>query len=94
MGEIIKSYYNAGKRPPLYYYRDKDGREIDLIIYENNRLYPIEIKKSGNPGKTAIKHLDVLARTGLEVGEGRVICLVSDMVPIDQQNWYVPAWLI
>lgn len=94
VGEIIKSYYNAGKRPPLYYYRDKDNREIDLIIHENNILYPIEIKKSSNPGKSAIKHFSVLQNTGLEVGEGSVICLSSDILPIDQQNWYVPAWMI
>lgn len=94
VSEIVKSYYNAGKRPPIYYYRDKDNREIDLIIHENNILYPVEIKKSGNPGKDAIKHFSVLQNTGLEVGEGSVICLTSDFLPIDKQNWYVPAWLI
>ena len=51
VSEIIKSYYNAGKRPPLYYYRDKDQREIDLIIHENNTLYPIEIKKAAAPAR-------------------------------------------
>ncbi|MEX1029328.1 MAG: ATP-binding protein [Paenibacillaceae bacterium] len=94
VSEIIKSYYNAGKRPPIYYYRDKDNREIDLIIVENNKLYPIEIKKGSNPGKDAIKNFSVLQHTGLEVGEGSVICLSSDFLPIDKQNWYVPAWLI
>ncbi len=94
VSEIVKSYYNAGKRPPIYYYRDKDNREIDLIILENNKLYPVEIKKSSNPGKDAVKHFKVLQNTGLEVGEGSVICLSSDLLPIDKQNWYVPAWLI
>ena len=94
VGEIIKSYLNAGKRPPIYYYRDKGNREIDLIIHQNNILYPVEIKKSGNPGKDAIKHFSVLQNTGIEVGEGSVICLSSDFLPIDKQNWYVPAWLI
>jgi uncharacterized protein len=92
--EIIKSYYNAGKRPPLYYYRDKEKREIDLIIYENNKLYPIEIKKSGNPGKDAIKHFYLLQQTSLEVGEGSVVCLTEEFLPIDARNWYVPAWII
>ena len=94
VSEIIKSYYNAGKRPPLYYYRDKDKKEIDLVIYENNTLYPIEIQKSSNPGKDAIKHFNVLAKTGLPVGAGGVICLSSQLLPLDKQNWYVPAWLI
>lgn len=94
VSEIIKSYYNAGKRPPLYYYRDKDQREIDLIIHENDTLYPIEIKKSGNPPKEAVKHFSVLANTGLKVGNGAVICLASDVIPLDGKNWRVPAWVI
>ncbi len=94
VGEIIKSYYNAGKRPPLFYYRDKDNKEIDLIIEENNVLYPIEIKKSGTPTKTIIKQFRVLETTGLEIGEGSVICLSKDFLPIDKENWIVPAWLI
>ncbi|HEX3043194.1 MAG TPA: DUF4143 domain-containing protein [Bacillota bacterium] len=94
VSEIIKSYYNAGKRPPLYYYRDKDQREIDLIIHANNVLYPIEIKKSGNPSKDALRHFEVLSRTGLEVGSGSVICLSQDAIPLDEKNWAVPAWLI
>jgi predicted AAA+ superfamily ATPase len=94
IGEIIKSYYNVGKRPPLYYYRDKDFREIDLIIHENNTLYPIEIKKGSNPGKDAVRHFEVLGHTGLAVGEGNVICLSGELLPADENNWYVPAWLI
>ncbi|HVJ50589.1 ATP-binding protein [Desulfitobacterium sp.] len=94
VSEIIKSYYNAGKKAPLFYYRDKDQREIDLIIHENNTLYPIEIKKSGNPSKDAIRHFGVLEKTGLNIGNGCVICLASDFLPIDKKNWLVPAWLI
>jgi len=44
ISEIMKSYYNAGRRPPVYFYRDRDGNEIDLLIEENGTLYPIEIK--------------------------------------------------
>ena len=94
VSEIIKSYYNAGRRPPLYYYRDKDQHEIDLIIHENNTLYPIEIKKSGNPGRAAIKNFAVLATTGQNIGTGCVICLVKDLLPIDKNNWLVPVWLV
>ena len=60
VSEVLKSYYNAGKCPPIYYYRDTDGKEIDLIIEQNNTLYPIEIKKSANLQKDACKNFDVL----------------------------------
>ena len=58
--EIYKSYLNAGKEPPIFYYRDKDQKEIDLLIYQNGMLSPIEIKKAASPGKTAIKNFRVL----------------------------------
>lgn len=62
----------AGKRPPTYYYRDTDGKEIDLLLERNNTLYPIEIKKSANPKKNAIRNFAVLEKTGKEIGEGCV----------------------
>jgi len=104
--EIYKSYLNAGKEPPIYYYRDKDKKEIDLIIYENGALYPIEIKKSASPGKEAIKHFGVLepvtepekfgelSQTKIKIGNGAVVCMANDLLPIDAKNWYVPAWMI
>lgn len=104
--EIYKSYINAGKEPPLYYYRDKDKKEIDLLVYQNGILSPIEIKKAASPGKTAIKNFHVLepathkeAFKGveslkIEIGTGNVVCMINDLLPIDEKNWYVPVWLI
>ena len=92
--EILKSYYNEGKRPPVYYYRDTDNREIDLLLEENGILYPVEIKKSANPSKDAIKHFSVIENTNLLRGEGSVVCLYHDVMPIDKNNWIIPAWLI
>lgn len=104
--EIYKSYLNAGKEPPIFYYRDRDQKEIDLLIYQNGVLSPIEIKKAASPGKTAIKNFDVLkpvtqagAFDGLEslkveIGTGSVVCMANDLLPINEKNWYVPVWLI
>ena len=49
--EIVKSYFNAGKPVDLFYYRDIDKKEIDLLIAEGEKLYPIEIKKGKEPAK-------------------------------------------
>lgn len=104
--EIYKSYLNAAKEPPIFYYRDKDKKEVDLLLHYDGALYPIEIKKSASPGTEAVKHFKVLdpvnepERFGepeqykLEVGNGAVVCLANDLLPIDKKNWYVPAWLI
>ena len=104
--EIYKSYLNAGKEPPIFYYRDRDQKEIDLLLYQNGVLSPIEIKKAASPGKTAIRNFDVLqpaaraeAFGGLEslkveIGTGSVVCMANDLLPVDEKNWYVPVWLI
>ena len=104
--EIYKSYLNAGKEPPIYYYRDKDQKEIDLLIYQNGVLSPIEIKKAASPGNTAIKNFRVLEpiRTAgniggldtlkVEIGTGSVVCMATDLLPVNEKNWYVPVWLI
>ncbi len=104
--EIYKSYLNAGKEPPVFYYRDKDKKEIDLLLYQNGSVCPIEIKKAASPDKKAIKNFKVLEpvkepeRFGeisglkIDVGTGNVICMSRDLLPIDKNNWYVPAWVI
>lgn len=102
--EIYKSYLNAGKEPPLFYYRDKDQNEIDLLLYQNGTLSPIEIKKAASPAKSAIKNFRALEPVThdsrldkalkVDIGTGSVICMASDLLPVDEKNWYVPAWLI
>ena len=94
ISEIMKSFLNEGKRSPIFYYRDTDGKEIDLLIEQNDTLYPIEIKKSANPGKDAARHFGVLKKTGKQIGAGAVVCMTADLLPLDSQNSYVPIWLI
>ncbi|MCH4887222.1 ATP-binding protein [Acidaminobacter sp. JC074] len=94
VSEIIKSYLNAGRRPPIFYYRDSDQKEIDLIIEENGLLQPIEIKKSGQPKSNSGRHFKILDKTGKEHSKGNIICMCDDLVPINKENWAVPVWLI
>ncbi len=60
----------------------------------NGTAYPIEIKKTGNPGRDAVKNFGVLENSGNVVGEGAVVCLYNKVLPIDKNNWIIPAWLI
>lgn len=92
ISEIIKSYTNHGLDPKkyLYYYRDNNKREIDLLVIKEDKVYPIEIKKSANPGKDSIKNFDVVKKFSMEVGNGIVLCLRSDIFQIDENNYYVP----
>lgn len=93
ISEIIKSYANAGKdtRNRLCYYRDNNNKEIDLLILENGYAYPVEIKKSAEPGRSAIKHFGVIDDLGLNAGEGAVVCITPMILPIDGRNMCVPV---
>lgn len=90
--EIIKSFASNGKdiRHRLFYYRDKDKKEIDLLIEYNNIVYPIEIKKSANPSKEAIKNFDVTKEFNKDIGTGIVLCMIREITPIDEHNYFVP----
>ncbi len=104
--EIYKSYINSGREPPVFYYRDKDQKDIDLLLYRDGIISPIEIKKAAMPGRDSVKNFSSLAPLGepekfgamaelkVEIGIGNVICMAQDLLPIDRDNWYVPAWLI
>lgn len=94
ISEIIKGYQNQGKTPPLLYYRDKDKREIDLILEQNGHYSPIKIKKSSAPKKDAIRHFSLLEKNGFTLGTGAVICLSKELLPLDKNNWIVPPSLI
>jgi len=89
--EIIKSYWHSGLTPYLYFYRDKDQKEIDLIIEQNNVLYPVEFKKTANPSKTASKHFPVLAKLGKPIGNGAVICLRETSIPLSRTVDAIPV---
>jgi len=90
--EIVKSYTNNGRDPRkhLYYYRDNNQKEIDLLVIDNNKIYPVEIKKSSNPGINAIKNFDVVKKFEMEVCNGVVLCMSDYIFAIDENNYYVP----
>lgn len=89
ISEIIKSFYNAGLSPNLYYYRDIDKKEIDLIIEKGDKLYPIEIKKAKVP-KDADKNFSALNIFKKTVEPGIVLCLTDELVPYNRASWLCP----
>lgn len=93
VSEIIKGYVNQGidVRSRLCYYRDNNGKEIDLMILENGILYPVEIKKSADPGKAALNNFTILNSLSENIGEGAVICMTPMVIPLDEKNKLVPV---
>ena len=88
--EIVKSFLNAGHQPALYYYRDMDQKEIDLVIIREGKIWPVEIKKSTSPNHPD-KNFKTLERLGMEVAPGIVLCLSDQFIPINRDAWLCPV---
>lgn len=93
VSEIVKSCYNAGKRPDLYYYRDIDGKEVDLLTVEGDKVYPMEIKRAKMP-EHADKNFAVLGKLKLDVRPGVILCMADEMLPLNRDTWYFPVTAI
>lgn len=94
VAEIMKTYLNSGKEPFMYYYRDKDAKEIDIVLEHDGVLNPIEIKKSSNPGSELTKVFALLDRASTPRSKGAVICMKPELSAIDRENYIVPVWMI
>ncbi|MDR1801210.1 MAG: ATP-binding protein [Lachnospiraceae bacterium] len=95
IAEVLKSYINKGKQADIFYLREREDKEIDLLIFQNNTLYPIEIKQTSAPGKDKIKNFKMLEHIStVNIGEGGVICPAADILPLDATNKVIPLWAI
>lgn len=94
VAEIRKTYLNSGKEPFMYYYRDKDAKEIDIVLEHDGVLNPIEIKKSANPGPELVKVFSLLDKSSTPRSKGAVMCMKPELSAIDRENYIVPVWMI
>ena len=90
MAELLKSYWHNGHHAPFYYYRDKDQKEIDLLILQDGIAYPLEFKKTASPTKEDVRHFRALERLKTPVGFGGIICLTEQNLPITSSAQSIP----
>jgi predicted AAA+ superfamily ATPase len=92
--EILKSYWHSGKEARFYFYRNRDGAEIDLLIEQDNQLYPVEFKKTARPNPDAIKHVKVLSASHPNIGPGAVVCLKEKELALSKTVTAIPVWYL
>lgn len=95
VSEIFKSFYNHAENPKfyLYYYRDIDQKEVDLLYIEGNSIYPIEVKKGIFPNKPT-KNFNVLKKYNMEIKPGLVIDCTDKIRPINDDAYTFPVYLL
>jgi predicted AAA+ superfamily ATPase len=91
VAEILKSFLHNGRKAPLYFYRDKDKLEIDLLIFRDGTLHPLEIKKTASPSKHDVRHFAALKKLGLPTGAGGLVCFAEQDLPLTESVQCIPA---
>lgn len=94
VAELLKSYHNHAKECLLWYYRDSNSNEIDMVIESDGALHPLEIKRSVNPGTGLIRAFHLLDKASVPRGTGAVLCMRPGLSAIDSENLIVPIWMI
>lgn len=92
--EILKSWWFEAGEVPMYYYRDKDGVEIDLLIEKDGFVYPVEIKSAASIKRLWAKGFRTLDRLKLQRGFGAVVCLADKAQPIEEKVIAIPITAI
>lgn len=94
IGEFLRNYSYGKRVVNLNYYRDKNQREIDLVIEEDGVLHPIEIKKGTTPDRSLIRTFSILNNSLKPVGNGGIVCMTEEPFPIDEKNCLIPSNII
>jgi predicted AAA+ superfamily ATPase len=92
--EILKTWQNAGQEPPVYFYRDREAREIDLLLEEDGGLFPLEIKKTMSPDPRLAKVFRVIDKTPYKRGTGGVLCLAETLTALSRDCLVIPIGMI
>ncbi len=95
IADLHKQYFNLGKQPPLYFWRDKNGTiEIDCVVDEGRQLFPIEIKSGETVALdffTNIKKWNALA-TAAALPVGKSYIAYGGTVSHEEKDWATIGW--
>ncbi len=94
VGEFLRNYAYGKNTTNINFYRDSNMREVDLVIEADGILHPIEIKKTGSPDRGLVKAFSVLNGSGKILGSGGIVCMTDRVMPVDENNCFIPSGII
>ena len=92
ISEILKSHWHHGLNPAVYFYRDREQREIDLIIEAQGKLWPVEIKQTSTPRLHMVKNFSILDDSVR--GKGALVCTAEKLLPLNKDTVTIPVGYI
>lgn len=94
-GQLRRSFANRGIRPRLYYYRNSNGAEVDFLLAQDDKLYPMEVKRSSSPRLGDLSGAATIPTApGVQMQPGIVLCTATEMRPIGRGNYAYPISMI
>lgn len=94
VGEFLKTYAADKSGCRFWYYRDKEGKEIDLILEHDGWLCPLEVKRSANPEQKGIRVFSILDKASFPRERGGVLCLKEELSAYNSNDLMIPIWMI
>ena len=92
--EILKSWWHRLQTPQLYYYRDRDAKKIDFLLVQDQTLYPIEVKLHATPQRSWVRPFKSLEKFKMPIGDGAVVCLCQEPLPLARDVMAVPVGVL
>jgi predicted AAA+ superfamily ATPase len=90
--EALKDRLNAGESPEMYFYRDSDGNEVDLLLPTGGKLHAIEIKAGATVNPDYFKGLKTFAAHNPNAMVGGSV-VYGGTQSQGRSNWNVHSWL-
>ena len=91
ISELIKAFVHRGETPPLYFWRDRTGHEVDAIIDTGKQLVPVEIKSATTISKSFFEGLRYFMSLGQKISPtGAMIHGGNDLY--ERENCMVLPW--
>lgn len=89
----IKNQLSSNERN-IYFYRDIDRNEVDILLEDGEGITPLEVKLSANPNKRDVEKFKVLDKLNRKIKNGGIVCLIDSVYPVNERNSIIPVGLI
>ncbi|OYU43469.1 MAG: AAA family ATPase [Burkholderiales bacterium PBB4] len=90
--EALKDRLNAGESPEMYFYRDSDGNEVDLLLPTGGKLHAIDIKAGATVNPDYFKGLKTFAAHNPQAMAGGGV-VYGGTQSQSRSDWNVHSWL-
>ncbi len=91
VSELFKAFAHRGETPPLYFWRDRTGHEVDLLIDAGKKLIPIEIKSGATVNNSFFNGLRYYMALGEAVAQPGILIHGGDDL-YARENFVVLPW--